>query len=144
MPRFRFSTAFICKEVLQEPNGVFSAIRLIEIIHVPEGADDFPLHFHAVILLKTAPALDTQVRIGMTLVKPSGERVNVVDSASAPPHQLRIFENDPSVPSGVNLVVEFNFKPEMLGTWLVEIDVDGEVEATTSFTIRREIESSGS
>jgi len=136
--QFRFIAAFVCKDVIEDKNGALSAIRIIEIVDVPESLGNDPIFFTVVVILKALPAVDAEIRVGLSLVAPNnGGRKRLVDGASGPPRKLQIFESDPSIPSGVKLIFDFNVKPRLLGTWIAEIDVDGEVIASAPFTLRR-------
>src|ERR1700736_5319747 len=104
--RFQFASAIICERILQEKDGVHSAIRIVDIINVPEGLEDVPVHFYALVSLKTVPVSTEEFRLGLTLVTPLGERNRVVIGANTPPHKVRPFLGDPSIPSGLTIAME--------------------------------------
>jgi hypothetical protein len=82
------------------------------------------------------PVPNEEVRVGVTLVRVSGERERLPDQLKKP---LNLWETnpDPSIPGGVSLVVQMQVVPKNFGTCYLEIDVDGELVTKIPFTIRR-------
>lgn len=132
--KFEFVSAFICERVLQEEGGIVSAIRIVDVFFVPEGApEDTPISFYVVASLKTVPVPDSEVTVGITLVRTTGEHEQL---AQPQKYHLLSYNNDPSIPGGFNLLMQLNVKPKNMGTCYVEIEVDGTV-VRIPFTFRR-------
>src|SRR5579863_3507143 len=139
--RFQFASAFVCERVLQEQDGVISAIRIADIFSVaentPEGA---VLQFWAVATFKTTlPSLEErEYTINTFVLKSSGERERLDPSD----RKVRVvpYEGDLSIPVGISVVAQVNVKLKPTGTTstsIIEIEIDGDVEARIPFTIRR-------
>ena len=138
--KFEFVSAFICERVLMEADGVTSAIRIVDIFFVPEGApEEAIVPFYLIVLLKTVPVPDEEIRIGVTLIRANGERERLPDPPGQP-FKLQLFSGDPSIPGGFSLILHANIKPRNMGTCFLEIDVDGEPVTRVPFTLRRPIQ----
>ena len=136
--KFQFVNAFLCERALIDQDKILSAIRIVDLFQVPENAPETTvLQFYAIISLKLFPVPDETVLIGATLVRVNGEREPIAYSHSGKPFRLLDHSPDPSVPGGLNLVIQLNIVPKNAGTAYFEIDVDGEVVTRIPFTIRR-------
>jgi hypothetical protein len=135
--KFPFVSAFLCERVLQEKDGIVSAIRIVDVFQIPEDApSETVIQFFAVVSLRTVPVPDEEVRVGVTIVNALGERQRLPDP-SEKPFRLSALDGDASVPNGISLIMQLNIKPKNMGTCFVEIDVDGEVVTRIPFTIRQ-------
>ena len=135
---FPFITAFLCERVLFDQDKLVSAIRIVDLFNVPEDVPPtFVIQFFAVISLRVAPPVpDEQVRIAIWLRRVSGERERLADPPNQP-YNLREMNPDPSSPSGVSLVLQFNVIPKNFGTCYIEVEADGTIVTRIPFTIRR-------
>src|ERR1700682_666065 len=114
--KFPYISAFICERVLQEADGVFSALRIADIFYVPEGVPEgATVQFFAVISLKVAPAPKGDIQIAVTFINASGERERLPDPGVPTPPSARL-PDDPRIPGGVTLVMQLNIKPKNMGT----------------------------
>jgi|SRR5580698_3997335 hypothetical protein len=135
--KFPFVSAFLCEKILQEKDGINTAIRIVDIFNIAADAPpDAGVHFFGFVSLKTAPVPDSKVTIRVAIVSPIGTREYLPDAPDQP-YSLSVFEGDPTVPTGLMLVFEINIIPKNLGTGYLEIEADGEVAVRLPFTIRR-------
>lgn len=136
---FKYVSGFVCERTLQEKeDGIYSAIRIVDIFHVPsDAADDATILVNVFVSLKTSPVPPDPLTIRVTLVKPSGERQD-----SSPPDQqpliLPVVDGDRSIPSGITMVLHILVKVKNnIGTSVVEVDVDDKPALRIPFTLRR-------
>jgi hypothetical protein len=134
--KFPFVTAFICERALLDVENIVSAIRLVDIFNIPANAPTDPvIQFWLVASMKAVPVPEGEFRVGITLVRVSGERSKI--ALPNDPISLSTFEGDRSIPGGINIVVPLQIIARNMGTAHFEIDVDGEVVARVPFTTRR-------
>jgi hypothetical protein len=136
MPRrFQFASAVICERIIEEKDGVFSALRLVDNFHIPENfPENASVKFHVVIQLKAVPVPKESFRITAAIINPAGQRL----ALPPPPEPFKVPEDaDPTVPGGVSLIFQVSVKPHTLGTYFLVIEVDGEEEVRVPFTLRR-------
>ena len=130
-------SGLVCERVLQERDGVFSAIRIVEIFNVPEGIhEDATIQFYVLAILRATEATSEEFRIGVTLIRSSGERDRMPDPPNQPYRMPAPIEGAPEAPPGLTIVIQMNVKPKNMGTAFVEIDVDGTI-IRIPFTLRR-------
>jgi hypothetical protein len=133
--KFPFVSAFLCENVLQEGNGVLSAIRIVDVFQIPEGApENFVIRFYAVAMLRTVPVPDIKVSVTAAIVRTNGER-QPLPMVPGEPIQVGA-SSDRTIPGGINLIMELNIKPQNMGTGYIEFEVDGEVAVSIPFTLR--------
>lgn len=134
--KFQSVSALICERILQEADGITSAIRIVDIFQIASDTPpDALIQFWVLIMLKALPVPD-KFKIGVTLVRADGEREKLPDPPGQPLSLVK-FADDPSIPSGVTLAIQMNIKPKKVGTSYVEVDADGEALIRIPFTIRR-------
>ena len=130
-----YITALLCEKVLEEKDGIKSAVRLIDrITHVRVGQDvpstlppfDYPISL--MIKLKSGQARGTY-SIVVHLVKPSGESREVVRRAVN-------FEGDDD--RGIDIVGQLGLRIEMTGLYWFEICLEdrGRSEVLTRLPLR--------
>jgi hypothetical protein len=127
--------AFICERVLIEKDDIPSIVRMVDVFFIPEGAPpEAPFRFYLFVSVKTLPAKGKKITLSVTLINTLGERDRLPDpDTSEPP----VFRNDPSVPTGTLLIAQISVVPKHMGTCFLEVEVNGKVEATVPFTLRR-------
>jgi hypothetical protein len=137
--KFQYINALICERALQEADGVTSAIRIVDIFHVPESSPESAvIQLFVIASLKASPVPVEPFTIGVALIKTSGERVELPPPPGfEQPFALPQFKDDPSIPNGISLVLQIGVKPTNMGTCFIEIDVDGEAVTRVPFTLRR-------
>jgi hypothetical protein len=107
-------SALVCERVLQEQDGVMSAIRIIDRIFFLLGPDGQPVDAaHPIIFLISFKSGSARGRYTVTVEreKPSGERSG---SFQAPV----LFEGEER---GVNLVVNAQFEPDQDGLYWFDV-----------------------
>src|SRR5260370_21787037 len=134
--KFPFVTALICEHILEETSGVISAIRIVDIFQVPDGAppQGAVVHFWVLVTLKTVRVQQEEFRVGLTLVYTSAEREKMA-TQPGPLKLFRRFADDPSMPGGLTVKIQMNVTPKKMGTHYIEVDVDGELVTTVPFTM---------
>jgi hypothetical protein len=116
------SAAFLCEKVLEEKDGVKSAIRIIDrIIHTvvhpfpPEKMEPFDYPVCLYILLKSGDARGPMT-LRVTLVKPSGE--------SPPPlEQTVVFEGEED--RGVDIIGNLTINFDQPGIYWFDVELGG-------------------
>jgi len=116
------SAALLCEKVLQEADGIKSAIRIIDRVtrvaampNPPAEMEPFEYDINLLIKLKVGMVRGTH-SIQIRLVKPSGESPPPID-------QTALFEGEDD--RGVDIVVNMHLKFEMPGTYWFDISYDG-------------------
>jgi hypothetical protein len=134
--RFQFITALLCEKVLQEGDGVTSAIRIVDVFQIPsDKLGEAIIQFCLVASLRTVPVKEQQLHVALFLVGPSGKRERIKELPEGP-YPVVPFVGDPSVPGGLNLAIQLNIKPLKFGTGFIEIEVENEVVARVPFTVQ--------
>ena len=134
--QFKFVSAFTCERILREKDDVLSAIRLVDVFFVPEDAPaGAAVQFYVCVTLKTAPAPEEEVTLEVTLVRPTGERERVPTPGG--PSKIQRFQDDPSVPVGVTIIMLTTVRVKDMGTHYLEVTADGELAVTIPFTLLR-------
>ena len=129
-------SGLLCEKVLQEAESIFSAIRIVDVFQIPQDAPPSAvIQFTGLVLLKAMPA-EEEFRIGVTLVSSSGERMQLPEPPGNP-FRLPVYEQDPSIPVGFSLLLQFNVGTSKMGTNYIEVDVDGLTVTRMPFTLRR-------
>ncbi|HZV52104.1 MAG TPA: hypothetical protein VFD49_20360 [Candidatus Dormibacteraeota bacterium] len=120
------SSAFLCERVLEEKDGVLSAIRIVDRILVqgqaPPGAEAPPMpsvgiRLIALIALKNGPARGSR-RLELIPKAPSGLKL---PSVSVPV----LLEGDDD--RGVNLRLQMNLQAREEGIYWFDVRLDGEL-----------------
>ena len=134
--QFQLVSGFLCERMLIERDGVQTAIRLVDIFFVREIPGRVPIvQFFAVVMLKGLPQEQGFV-VSFSMIKPAGKK-DQLPKLPNQPSKLEMFENDPSVPTGVTIVVEINLEPAELGTYYLAVEVDGGEVLRIPFTLRK-------
>ena len=81
------------------------------------------------------PAREAEYRVRADFVNPSGARADT--GLAFAPQKAVVFDNDPSIPTGITIVFQMAVKPTGLGVCFIEISVDGRLELRLPFTLKR-------
>jgi hypothetical protein len=134
--RFPFVTALLCEKALQEGDGIASAIRIVDIFQIPKDKlGEAIIQFFLVASLRTAPVHPENLRVAAYIVGPSGGRERIKELPEGP-YPVLSFADDPTIPTGLNLLIQINLKPLKFGTGFIEIEVENELEVRVPFTVR--------
>ena len=129
-------SGLLCERVLQEGDAVFSAIRIIDIFNLAHDAlPNAVVEFTGLVLLRAMPS-EEQFRVGVAIVGSSGER-NELPEPPGNPFKLPVYDEDPSVPVGFGLVLQFQIGASKMGTNYIDITVNGLSVVRKPFTLRR-------
>jgi len=116
------AAALLCENILEEKDGVLSAIRIVDrIIHgargpnPPEDMPPVPVNLRALISLKSGAARG-RFAVGIVLEKPSGQREPAVEIPV-------LLEGEDR---GANLNIALAFQAELEGLYWFEVQLDGQ------------------
>ena len=87
------------------------------------------------MILKAFPTADI-FSVSVAIVAPSGERRELPDPPGNP-FKLPVYENDPTIPAGFSLVLQFNIIASKMGTYFIEVAIDGVAVIRMPFTLRQ-------
>jgi hypothetical protein len=131
-------TALICEKVLQEPDGVLSAIRIIDrIIHTIQGpmpVDPPRIQFHFVFLItfKSGRARGRH-QIEVVSEHPSGRRTNIFTTSA-------LFEGEDR---GQNLVLQTGAEFDAEGLYWYDVILDDKLITRIPFRVIYQLLSTG-
>ena len=141
LPPFILSaSAFVCERLLQEADGVVSAIRIIDIFFVPsERPPDVPenalpfLQGWGCVMLKFIPGHVEQHTFEMKLINTVGELSSIGDPSK--PTNLGASKGLEEFPGGILLNAPLNIAVKRFGTCYLCAFVDEREVARTPFSI---------
>jgi hypothetical protein len=113
------TAALICERVLQEQDGVASAIRVIDRVYFAEGPDGellAPAHPITLLVIFKSGSARGRFSIAVRLEKPSGQDAPVLETPV-------FFEGEER---GINLIVQTAFQPEEQGLYWFDVLFEGE------------------
>jgi hypothetical protein len=128
------ATILTCDRLLREADGVFSAIRIVDLVYVSPGAsDDATVEFFALIIVKAMPD-DNEHTVTVVHRRHDGTD-NTINE-----HKRRIkpHEHLANVPTGFNVQVQLNITVRSLGTHYLRLLIDGQETAKAAFSIARQ------
>ncbi len=135
-PEWISVSGLLCEKVLQEGESVFSAIRLVDIFNIAHDSPPDPIvQFYGLVILKALPTAET-FSVGIAIVAPSGDR-RELPAPPGNPFKLPVYENDPTIPAGFSLNLLFNIIASKMGTYFIEVAVDGVAVIRMPFTLRK-------
>ena len=112
-------TAVFCERVLQEQDGVVSAIRMVDRIGFVTNDDGEPIQrqhpLTLLVMFKSGSARGT-FTLSVRREKPSGEQDGVLEAPV-------FFEGEER---GVNLILSLNFEPDQQGLYWFDVLFEGE------------------
>jgi len=130
--------AFVCERTLIERDFVVSAIRIIDLIYIPEFPvasmeNTFPVvQASCCVIFKSIPGHNKQHRVELKLLDTTGELQDLGD-----PMEVNLESKIEGLPSGATIAAQLNFGAKLLGTYYLCIYLDQEEVARTPFTLMR-------
>ena len=131
------ASAFLCERILQEPDSVLSAIRIVDVFYVPELPAYAPegtavvAELHCLVILKAHPGYRDRNSIEFKLLNTKGDLTPLGD-ASMTDFAGRL-GND--VPGGANITLKLNLGVKNFGTCYICVYLDGEEIIRVPFTL---------
>jgi|1186.fasta_scaffold174168_3 hypothetical protein len=110
------AAALICENVLQEQNGVISAIRIIDRVHFHSEDESRRERQVTVLVTLKSGAARGRYKVGIRIEKPSGEQGSTFEAPV-------FFEGEER---GVNLILPTHFAPEQEGLYWFDVFFEGE------------------
>lgn len=132
---------FICERVLQEADGVTSAIRIVDLFNLPEIPPDAPegalplIQAYSCAMLKFAPTFSGKHYIQSKMINTKGELVSLGEPLEYSPQMRAGAEG---APLGLNFTIQMNVAVKNLGTCYLCVYFDGEEIGRTPFTLQRQ------
>jgi hypothetical protein len=126
-------TAFLCEKVLTEPDGVMSAIRIVDLFSVPETSPGVrpQIRFYGCVLFKSMPGRYEHV-VQMRILQVDGTTRILGDETVV----MASSSGKDDIPGGVNIQAEFNIVVQQPGTCYLSVFLDGEEVTRLPFTVR--------
>ena len=124
----------MCERVLNEKDGVFSAIRIIDIIfrsRRPDETEEFlPVSFTFLALGRLKPEAAGPHNVRLDLIRINGETETIGQSeVNIDPPKIA------GIPAGFTVIVQMGFEPKNLGTAWVVMYFDGKEATRVPITI---------
>lgn len=128
-------TAFACERILQEADGVVTAIRIVDLFRVPI-ANDIPIEKQAVgmsLYIRGTLERDDGIdhRVAISVIRPDGQAGLPEDIFKG-----RIATKFRDAPPGFNVAVQFGIIPKQFGTHHIAVVFDGETVFKLPITLR--------
>lgn len=125
----------ICERALREADGVFSAIRIVDIFFVP-NVPGIPLDQQVVPItllgmIRVSSEDDTEHTIELSLTRPNGEE-SVVNVVSNQPIPIGRFSG---APRSISIIARMGVLAKQLGMHQIAIKFDNQEVANTQFTL---------
>jgi len=131
------TSALICERFLVEKDDVFSAIRIIDLFYVPQDSPEYAaMQVNVLVVVKTSNDGEASLRI--KLIDPSGN----VETLAGPPERIVVKSKFPGtlIPTGTTIALHLNISPKTLGTYYLNVELDGQQVANVPFTLQRSSE----
>jgi hypothetical protein len=135
-------TLLLCERVLNEADGVISAVRLAELFFVPEvlGApDQAVVLMHVFINCKFPPEDNSKHAISLRLTRPDGSEKDVDFGMPMEVSLAEIPIKIPLVPKAFNFILPWGVKATHMGIHRATLFVDGKETVSTIFTLARPV-----
>ncbi len=140
MPSFLISAnIFVCERLLQEGDGVTTAIRLVDVFYIgserPLGVppEALPLiQGWGFAILKFVPSHNQEHVFEMKLINTIGELSNLAEPMKQLVEPTPGLEN---LPTGATLNIQLNVAVKRIGTCYLCVWIDGEEVARTPFSV---------
>jgi hypothetical protein len=132
------ASAFICEKILQEIDGVPTAIRIADIFTLPEYAPKVPtalqvVDFTLMVIIKVLGVSPTEKHtVLVTMTRPDGQESQIFVNQNVTFSQ---FEGHPEIPSGASLGMRVNVSGEVMGVHYFEVFLAGKSIAKVAFTL---------
>ena len=140
-------SAFVCERVLREVDGVVSAIRMVDLFHVPpqsppvinpsDGSETItlsPVRFEVLVILKAEPGYSVSHRVAIKLQDPTGSIVRVSRDDLEVATSSRF---GPEVAGGATVNAQLTFDVKEYGLYLLLVELDGELVHRSPITLLR-------
>ena len=114
------AAALICERVLQEQDGVVSAVRIIDrvaFIAEPDGTPIQPVQPIVFLIQLKSGSARGRYALTLRMEKPSGEEVPLIDGAPV------FLEGEDR---GVNVILNAGFEPDQEGLYWFDLLFEGE------------------
>src|SRR6266852_4842885 len=148
LPPFLISaSALLCERILQEEDKVLSAIRIIDVIYVPQLPASAPegsvtgVQEYCLIILKAQPGHQGKHLIEFRMLNPKGELTNISEPIEAEFKARPEFGKD--VPGGATVSIQLNLAVKNYGTCYICVYLDGEEITRAPFTLLQQAEKNG-
>lgn len=128
------ATLLVCEKMLQEVDGVLSAIRLgdLFILEQADAAVQRAARFWIVAIVKFHPD-DIGQHVGvLRLIRPNGE---ATDLKTVEPQLGELEVRFPGTPRGFNVLADMTLSAQQMGTHYLTLTIDGQEVARTAFTL---------
>ena len=139
-------SAFVCERVLREVDGVVSAIRMVDLFHVPpqsppvinpsDGSETItlsPVRFEVLVILKAEPGYSVSHKVAIKLQDPTGSIVRVS-------RDLEVTTSSrfgQEVAGGATVNAQLTFDVKQYGVYMVLVELDGDLVYRTPITLLR-------
>jgi len=130
-------TLLLCERFLREADGVFSAIRIVDVFYVPESPPSTPderlpvVQFYALAQVKTKPGHNDKHVVWFKLLTTKGELADMGGPVSVG-QGSSLF---PTAPGGFTVAIQINLRVKNLGTAYLCFYLDSEELIRTPFTL---------
>lgn len=128
------SAAFFCERVMEEKDGVLSAIRLVDTFtaHTNLPAGTVPVvELTLVVSFKSDSPTPDKHEIGLRITSPSGKELA---GTGIPPHMMITLHEE----AGANVILRMRLAMNEAGRYWADVLVDGEVITKAPFKLLRE------
>lgn len=132
---FISATLLVCERVLDQPDGILSAIRIVDAFSFESNPkltlDEQPIEMQVLVITKFQPGDHEEHSLQLELIRPDGAVALIGDYKGARSESQRF----PQFPGGINLMASVRVVPTQMGTHYWRVTLDGEVVAMTPFSI---------
>jgi len=141
MEQFLSASMVICEKVLNEQDGVLSAIRIVDVFYVQEIPKEITeieglaiMEASIILAIRVSPPTQSERILSLKISHPNGETKEIfskpVSLAGNP-----LIPKDSDVPRGTTLHIRLALTKRILGTYIVRAFLDGEEIAKSPFTL---------
>jgi len=129
-----YASIVICERVLNEVDGVLSAIRIADLfffsIHPQIPIEQQAVPISAVVSVRVLEIDDLDHSVQLKLIRPNGE-----ESAVGEPVKVKISQKFSGAPGGINSIANLGIVPKQMGQHRLVVIFDDEEVAETIFTL---------
>lgn len=132
-----FASVLVCERVLHEHDGVNSAIRIVDVIYVPDSAgfrdDAFAVvQAYGLVVAKAVPGYHEEHLITVKLINTVGEVSAVLPRPFTADFRSKLGEE---VPGGFTINIQLNLAVKRFGTCYLCVEIDGQEATRTPITL---------
>ncbi|HUI77543.1 MAG TPA: hypothetical protein VLY24_06490 [Bryobacteraceae bacterium] len=134
------ANVFLCERILNETDGVVSAIRIVDLFYVTDLPSEAPpgampiVQAWGLVILKSHVGYQGSHTVEIKLINVRGESQSL-----GPEQKVQFVAKHPDVAGGVTLSVQLNIGVKNLGTCYLCAVLDGEEIARAPFTLMRQV-----